>query len=43
MFAKPLLSRSFKGRMIANFRINYFDLEDMLKKIKEHKEVESTV
>ena len=34
MYAKPLLSAQAKGRVIGSLRLNYFDLEDLLKKVK---------
>ena len=43
MYAKPLLGASPKGRMVANFRINYLDLEDMLKKLKDFNELPSSI
>ena len=34
MYTKPLLSGQAKGRVIGTLRINYFDLEDLVKKVK---------
>lgn len=43
MYAKPLLGASHKGRTVGNFRINYLDLEDLLKKHKDFNEQPSTI
>ena len=43
MYTKPLLGQSLKGRMISNLRINYFDLEDLLKKLKDYKDEPSSI